>query len=64
VTRIPEPSREAQQADKRKFFRFGAVRSILAYFAWPRDFWTQPYWPAGSAGKVRNFLRGNGWRVT
>jgi len=63
VTRIPEPSREAQQIDKREFRRFGACRSVLAYFGWPRDWWTQPYWQAGH-GKVWNLFHGHGWRVT
>lgn len=64
MTRIPEPSREAQQIDKREFYRFGAVRSVLAYFDWPASWWDQPYWPAGSHGKVHNLFHGHGWRVT
>lgn len=64
MTRIPGPSREAQETDRREFRRFGAVRSVLAYFDWPRSWWTQPYWPAGSHGKVHNFVHGSGWRVT
>jgi hypothetical protein len=63
VTRIPEPSREAQRIDKREFFRFGALRSVACYF----DRWgllTDWYWPARSHGKLWNFFHGHGWRIT
>ena len=63
MSQVPEPSREAQEIDKREFFRFGAVRSVLAYFDWPRNWWTQPYWQSGR-GKVWNLCHGHGWRVT
>jgi hypothetical protein len=63
VSNIPGPSREAAEIDRREFWRFGAVRSVLAYFD-KRGLWTQPYWPAGSHGKVWSFLRGRGWRIT
>lgn len=36
---------------------------LLAYFG-PAGWWTQWYWPAGSRGKVWNWLHGRGWRIT
>lgn len=64
MTRIPEPSREAQRIDKRAVLEFGLVNSLLAFFDWPRSWWDQPYWPEGSHAKVWNFLHGRGWRIT
>lgn len=64
MSQVPEPSREAQRIDAAAVRRFGYLRSVLAFFDWPRSWWDQPYWPAGSHGKVGSFLRGRGWRVT
>jgi hypothetical protein len=56
MTRPPLSSREAQRIDRQAVLRFGLIRSLLAYFDWPRGWWTQPYWPDGQHGKVWNWV--------
>lgn len=56
MSRIPEPSREAQRIDAGELRRFGIARSLLAYFD-KRGLWTQPYWRPGEYGKVWRWLR-------
>lgn len=59
---LPEPAREAEQADLEAIREFGWWRSLACYF----DRWgllADWYWKPGCHGRVWNLFHGRGWRI-